>query len=331
MKTPRTPRILRSLAAVVGGFALFIGTAHTAPFIYVPGDLVLAFRQTGNASDYAVNVGKATNFNNLPSGTTLPVANLSVAQLNSAFPSLNALQWSVAAANRPPLDANYPLQTIWVTAPRLDPGIPSTPWLRKGSFTQGTAAAQIDAVGVSAAASSSSQSAGPNNTATGVVIPVSSEFNLTAVIGEFGNYVNTFQGNAEAITAEDFDGDPANLSRADLYELVPGTSAGGTLNTPGRHLGYFELKPDGSLTFNTGSTPPPAPNITGIGRTNGVTTVSFTTIGSANYRLRAVSTLGTPVSSWPVVSGPVSGTGLILSLQETNAAGSRFFAVDAQP
>jgi hypothetical protein len=330
MKTYRTLKLSRGLATLVGGFAMFT-TAYAAPFVYAPGDLVLAFRQAGNASDYAVNVGKATNFNNLPSGTTVNIANLSLAQLHSAFPSLNALQWSVAGANRPPLDTNYPLQTVWVTAPRLDPGVQSAPWLRKGAFTQGTAAAQIDGVGVSAASSSSSQSAGPNNTATGVVIPVSSEFNLTAVIGEFGNYVNTFQGNVEDITAEDFDGDPSNVSRVDFYELIPGTSAGGTLNTPGRYLGYFELKPDGSLTFNTGSTPPPTPSITGIGRTNGVTTVSFTTVGSANYRLRAASTLGTPVSSWPVVSGPVSGTGSVLSLQETNAANSRFFAVDAQP
>jgi hypothetical protein len=331
MKIPRTPQILRSLAAVVGGFALFIGTTHAAPFLYAPGDLVLAFRQIGNASDYVVNIGKATNFSALPSGTTLPIANLSVAQLNSAFPSVNGLQWSVATANRPPLVPGFALQTIWITAPRLDANAQSAPWLRKGQFVQGTAAGQIDAIGVNAASASSSQTAGPDNTATGVVIPVSSQFALAPVIGDSGNLVGTFQGNVESLTAEDFDGDSANVSRSDLYELIPGTSAGGTLNTAGRYLGYFELKPDGSLAFHTGSTPPPAPNITAIGRTNNITTVSFSTVSTANYRLRAVNTLGSPVSSWPVVSGPVSGTGAILSLQDTNAASSRFFAVDAQP
>jgi hypothetical protein len=44
-----------------------------------------------------------------------------------------------------------------------------------------------------------------------------------------------------------------------------------------------------------------------------------------------VNTLGTPVSAWPIVSGLVIGNGAILSLQDTNAAGSRFFAIETQP
>ncbi len=323
--------MVRGLAALVGGFGLFIGTVHAAPFLYAPGDLVLAFRQIGNASDYVVNIGKATSYNNLPSGATVNVASLPVAQLNSAFPSLNALQWSVAAANRPPLDANYPLQTIWVTAPRQVVSVQSPAWLRKGQFVQGNSASQVDAVGINAAASSAILPGGPNNTATGVVLPVNSPFPIGPAIGSSGDYAGNFQGRVENTTPEDFDGDPANVSRSDLYELIPGTTTAGTINTPGRYLGYFELKPDGSLTFNTGSTPTPSPNITAIGRTNDITTVSFTTVGTANYRLRAVNTLGTPVSSWPVVSGPVSGSGAILSLQDTNSADSRFFAVEVQP
>lgn len=186
-------------------------------------------------------------------------------------------------------------------------------------------------MGVNAALSSSLLPGGPDNTATGVVVPVNAPFPIGPVLGADGNYQGTFQGKVENVTPDDFDGDPANVSRSDLYELRPGTIDGGTYDTPGRHLGYFELQPDGTLNFHTGSTPPPAPVITAIGRTNDITTVSFTTVGTASYRLRASSTLGTPVSSWPVVSGPVSGTGATLSLQDTSGAGSRFFAVDAQP
>jgi len=339
MKDPKTSRlltsspttILRGLAVVLGGFPLLHGALQAAPFLYSPGDLVLAFRQSGNASDYVVNIGKATNFASLPAGATLVVTNLSVAQLNSAFPSLNGLQWSVAAANRPPLLSGFPLQTIWAVAPRLDASVQSAPWLRKGQFVQGTAAGQIDAVGVNAASASSGQVAGPDNTATGVVIPTSSELALAPAIGDSGNYAGAFQGNVEAFTPETFDSDPGSVSRSDLYELIPGTSADGTLNTPGRYLGYFELKSDGTLTFNTGATPPPSPNITAILRENDITTVSFSTVATASYRLRASGALGTPVSSWPVVSGPVSGTGAILSLQDTNSAANRFFAIEAQP
>jgi len=67
-----TPRIIRGLAAWVGGFALFTGALQAAPFLYAPGDLLLAFRQAGGASDYVVNIGKATNFSTPPTGTTLP-------------------------------------------------------------------------------------------------------------------------------------------------------------------------------------------------------------------------------------------------------------------
>jgi hypothetical protein len=233
MKTHTNQRLLPGLARLLGGFALFTGALHAAPFLYSPGDLVLAFRQTGNDSDYVVNLGKATNYNTLPAGTTVPVANLSAAQLNSAFPSLNGLKWSVAGANRPPLDPNYPLQTLWIARPRTESGAQSTPWLRKGQSAQGLAGAQIDGVGYNAAQASSNLPGGPANTATGVVIPVNNNFNVSQVIGATGNYANTFQGNVENLTADDFDGTPANVSRSDLFELLPGTTAAGTVNTAG--------------------------------------------------------------------------------------------------
>ena len=328
MKANRNPKLIRSLAAVVGGFALFTGTLRAAPFLYSPGDLVLAVRQSGNAYDYVVNLGKATNYNNLPSDTTIAVGNFSVAQLNAAFPGLNELKWSVAAANRPPQDSNYPIQTLWVTGPRLDASVQSPVWLRKGQFTQATAGAQIDAIGNNAASSSSSQAAGPTNTVTGVVIPVSTDYTLGPAVGDSGNYVGTFQGNVETLTPADFDGDPGNVSRADLYELQPATS---TLGLPGRYLGYFELKPDGSLTFNTSAPLPPRPTITNITRTGDVTTVSFTTVSGATYRLRSANAAGltTGVSTW-TTGASISGTGSVLSLSDTNTADIRFFAVDAQ-
>jgi len=330
MKTPTTSRIGRGIAALGAGLALGT-TVQAAPFLYAPGDLVLAFRQTGNASDYVVNIGKASSFSTLAPGTTVPITNLSASTLYAAFSSVNGLQWSIAAANRPPLVPGFPLQTLWVSAPRLDPNTPASPWLRKGQSAQGNAGSQIEGVGANAAQSSSLLPGGSDNTATGVVIPVGAPFPIGPVIGTDGNYQGAFQGRVENVTPDDFDGAPANVSRSDLYELLPGTIAGGTYDTPGRLLGYFELQPNGSLTFHAGAAPPPAPTISGIGRVNGVATVSFTTVASANYRLRAVSTLGAPVSAWPVVSGPIAGTGSILSLHETNAASSRFFAVEAQP
>ncbi|HEX5223172.1 MAG TPA: hypothetical protein VFZ59_26675 [Verrucomicrobiae bacterium] len=328
MKLNRNPKRIRRLAAVLGGFALFTGTLPAAPFLYSSGDLTLAVRKSGNAFDYVVNLGKATNYNNLPGSVTFTVTNLSATQLGSAFPDLNDLQWSVAAANRPPDDPNYPVQTLWVTRPRAVADTQSPPWVRKGQFTQATAGAQIDAVGVNSATYSSGATSNVDNTVTGVVIPVSTDYKLAPVIGDDGNYVGTFQGKVEAVTPSDFDGDPGNVSRADLYELEPATS---TLGLPGRYLGYFELKPNGVLTFNSASTLPARPTITGITRVGNVTTVSFTTVTGVNYRLRATDAAGlsTPVATWSIGSSVV-GTGSVLSLTDTSTADLRFFAVDAQ-
>lgn len=332
MKVHHTHQLIRGLALMVGGPVFSTGALDAAPFLYAPGDLVLAFRQTGNASDYAVNIGKASDYSALPPGTSLPVANLSLEQLKAAFPTVNGLAWSVGAASRPPLVTTFPLQTIWTTGPRVDPGIPSPPWLRKGQFVQGTAASQIDGIGNAAAASSNSQPAGPNNTATGVVIPSTGDFALGTILGDLGNYAGTFQGSVESVTADDFDADPSNVSRADLYELIPGTTAAGTLDRPGQFLGYFEFKPDGSLTFNNSIPAPPRPTITSVTRTGNTTAVSFQSVAGANYRLRFTDALGSgsPLSTWSQgASSP--GTGSILTLEDTQEAPSRFYAVEVRP
>lgn len=329
MKTNRNPKLIRSIAAGVAGFALFTGALPAAPFLYSSGDLILTFRKTGGASDLVVNIGKATNYNNLPAGASFAVSNLLVSHLNTAFSGVNDLAWAVAAANRAPGDPNYALQTIWVTAPRADANTPAAPWLRKGQFTQGAAAAQIDATGVNPATYSSLTTSNANNTAAAVIIPASNDNALTPVIGAGGDYDGAFQGNAQNLTASDFDSDLGNVTRSDLYELIPG--AGGALDAAGRYLGYFEFKPDGTLTFNTTSPAPPRPTITNITRTGNVTTVSFTTVSGATYRLRATNEAGlaTAVSTWSIGSS-VAGSGSVLSLSETNTADIRFFAVDAQ-
>lgn len=101
---------------------------------------------------------------------------------------------------------------------------------------------------------------------------------------------------------DDFDGESTNVSRSDLYELPPGTTAAGTLNQPGRHLGYFELLPDGILSFPTVSAVVPVPQITGIQRDGAVMTLSFPSVTGATYRLRATDSAGlwAPASTWSV-------------------------------
>lgn len=325
-------RLIRGLATLVGGVALFTGTAHAAPFLYVPGDLILAFRQTGNASDYVVNIGKASEYSILPPGTQITVSNLSVDQLKSAFPSLNGLRWSVAAANRPPLVDGFPIQTLWVTAPRIDSATQSNPYLRKSQSVQGNTASQVDGVGVNAALSSNLIPGGPGNTATGVVLPVNAPFPIGPVLGVDGDYAGTFQGSVENVTPDDFDSDATNISRSDLYEILPGSRSSATLDTPARVLGYFELNPDGKLIFQSGSPVTPRPTISGISRTGETTSISFNSVAGIRYQLRYTDApgLSSEVSTWLAV-GSVVGNGSSVTLEDTHGGPARFYIVEVKP
>ena len=325
-------RYLRSLHAAFAALAILPAVLEAASFTYSAGDLLLTFRQSGNASDLVVNVGKASAFGSLPPGTSIPVGALDASQFSSAFPSVNGVNWSIAGANRPPADPNYPNQTLWVSRPRETPTSQSLPWLRKGVYYQGTAGGQIAGIGANTVSASSILPAGPDNNGIGVVIPSTGDFAVSPLLGDGGDFAGTFQGTVEASTPGDFDSDPLNVSRADLYELLPGSTAAGTLNKQARYLGYFELKPDASLTFNTLLPAPPTPVITGISRNGQTTTVSFGTVSGFRYTVRAATDLGSAggLGSWNVV-GSVLGDGSPKSVDDTSASSSRFFIVEALP
>ena len=329
MKLQQTLKSRRGFAALVGGFALFTGSLHAAPFLYTQGDLVLGFRQTGNTYDYVVNIGKATNYNNVPSGTSFVVTNFSLAQFNTAFPGgLNGVSWSVAGGNRlPNLNPNIDDHTLWVTKSRdyENPDTQSAPWVRFGYYSQGSSGAQIDVVGLNAAAYSSSGSSNANNGVYGVIIPATSVYAFTPIITSGGNYDANFQGNIENTTPDDFTDDSASVTRSDFYELTPGDGS----YPPGRYLGYFELTASGTLTFNTLTAAAAQPHITGITRSGGVSTISFITDNGPTYRLRYTNAAGltSPVSTWSV-GASVTGTGSVLSLQDTNASDIVFYAIE---
>ena len=329
MKIHQTLKSWHRLSALVGGFALFTGASQAAPFLYTQGDLVLAFRQTGNTYDYVVNIGKATNYNNVAAGKTIVITNFSATQFGTAFAGgLDGVSWSVAGANRyPALNTNLAENTLWASRARENVGSQSAPWVRFGFYSQASSGSQFDIVGVNARDYSSSVASNANNTATGVIIPTTSDYAFTTVVTAGGNFDGNFQGSIVNATAADFTSDSANLSRSDLYELLPGSGY-----PDGRYLGYFELKPDGSLTFNTLAPAPTRPTITSITRSGGISTVSFTTTSSFTHRLRYTTAAGlaTPVATWSIGSS-VTGTGSVLSLQNTDAAAITFYTIEVLP
>jgi hypothetical protein len=82
------------------------------------------------------------------------------------------------------------------------------------------------------------------------------------------------------------------------------------------YVGTFVINVNGTLTFTAG---PVGPTIEGITRSGNVSTVSFTTLSIGNYSLVHTNALGAPVSTWPVVSGPVAGNGATKSLSHTDS------------
>jgi hypothetical protein len=62
-----------------------------------------------------------------------------------------------------------------------------------------------------------------------------------------------------------------------------------------------------------------------------VASVTFTTLPVGTYSLVYSPTLGNPVSTWTVVSGPVSGNGSNQSLTHTTAGSAGFYGVVYSP
>jgi hypothetical protein len=332
MKTTASRHLQSRVLPLLFGPLLGLHTGLAAPFLYTPGDLVLTLRQSGNSSDLIVNLGPASTFSTAAPDSVIPITRLAAPLFTSTFPSPDGIQWSILGANRPPLVAAFPLQTLWVTSPRTEPDADPVPWLRKGQFVQGNAGSQIDGVGRNAALYSNLTPASPANTAFAVVIPVSNAFAPGPVIGDFSDLVGTFQGRVEGTIPDGFDSDPGNVARADLFELLPGTTASQTLNTPGRHLGYFELTPAGALTFRTGTTPVIRPEILSIVREDNTSTVSFATQTGITYRIRATEGSGLldPIPNWTAGNSLV-GDGSVRTLQDSSSSDLRFYVIEILP
>ena len=114
-------------------------------------------------------------------------------------------------------------------------------------------------------------------------------------------------------------------SRSVLYRLVPDTYPHG----PGTLTGFFDFKPDGTLTFTAGP-PPERTTISKTSHQGTVTTIWFPTVNLVGYRLRYTDSTGlaTPISSWTIGSTLI-GNGTTLSLQDTNSTPNRGYVVEA--
>src|SRR5262245_27187719 len=96
--TQHMVQLSRSRTRIEGGLLGLLLLCALTPcsrgFIFSDGDLLLGFRQPGGASEVVVNLGAATNFNDLAAlqaGKTFAITNYSAETLKQAFSDLTGL------------------------------------------------------------------------------------------------------------------------------------------------------------------------------------------------------------------------------------------------
>lgn len=324
-------RCKATVMAVVSSTLALVSHLNAEPFIYTGRDLLLGFRQTDSVSEMVVNLGQASNYFNAAQGSVITITNFTPAQLQTAFSTMNGLLWSVAGTTRSADggDPSIPNATLWMSRARTVPPTQTAPWLRKSAFSQGGAANKVNEYGVNTTLLSDATPADPMlNTATSIIEPTGEPRSYGVIIGDQGNLKGNFQGNIENNTGVSF----AEPVRSDLYEMRPGSG-----DLPGRYLGYFELRPDGTMIFqapsNTPPVAPPRPNIESIARIGTTTSISFTTTNDATviYRLRSTNSAGltAPLFTWATSSATVTGNGQVRTLQDDSSDGDRFYSISA--
>jgi hypothetical protein len=192
------------------------------------------------------------------------------------------------------------------------------------------------AVAISAQIGTSNQ----DNTASLVREPINNTYSLSSFIGgKFDPRRSDFQGtwprSVEDITPDTF----TNSVRSDLYEVRPLGYVDphtGLTNGSAAYLGYFEFKPDGSMTFtranaSTPPGPPPPPKLS-IARSGTISTISFATTNGATYTLYYTSAngLGQPAANWPSSPNTITGDGTTKSFVDSSADSTRYYRVSAR-
>jgi len=316
-------------------------------FTYAPGDLVAGFRKPGVGTyELVANVGNVSNFLVQPIGTVItlsPTATFFPTQLSDAFSSFTNLQWSVSASFGSGTWDGFAQNTIWYTLPRANPSVQTTPPSRYYIYTQSPIKLVI-VNDIEFGANDIGSHLGATNQDNNTYLvrepengPYNGENYGTYIEDPNNIYLATYGGilgyTVENTTPTPFTSGVASVS--DLYQSVPVGSVDpntGTTNGVAYYVGYFTLNYDGSMTFTRAVRQPPAPQITSITRTNGTTTVYFTTASSATYTLYYTNSAGltTSVTNWPSSPTTLTGDGGTDYLTDAAAtATNRFYRVGA--
>jgi hypothetical protein len=228
---------IKKMAVLSAAAGLMWGTVADAQsiFNYNQGDLLLGFRSAG-ASDLVVDIGSASLYTGASGPITISGNYYTSTQFSDASLDINNLYFSVFGAT------SLPSRNLWMT------GVQSTPWTANNVFSQGPTAGIIGGIAGGAKDISSQLSAGPDNTASAVVVPNNynsgGDTSYTVGVGSSGNLQGYFQGDIEGNTSPGFSSGSTPLIE-NLFEMDTANAG-----NPGKLIGDFELDPNGTLTFN---------------------------------------------------------------------------------
>jgi hypothetical protein len=307
-------------------------------------DLMLCFRlttQLGASYVVEVDLGSVQNYLSMPIGTStnLTPAFYTPSQLDDAFANVNGGAGNYAnvvfSAFACDYDTafSYPdqLYTYWVTDPRVNPAVQTTPFARQNRTATSGLTTQIDTVGIDVGNSSQgyspTHSAGADNTSTACLIPTGLSDDYTSQV-KSGNF-----GGDSPISVENVSPDPFNSPIvSDFYISVATTFqdpfANNSTTGSADLVGYFTFNPDGSTDFTRAV---PRPNLT-ITQTNDVNTITFKTASTATYYLAYTNEAGlsAPLSTWPTSPTTITGDSTVHHFTDTTTDPNRFYVVIAR-
>lgn len=315
----------RSLA--LAALALPLCSQTAGAFDFAAGDLVIGMRQPGGTYELIVNLGAATNFESLYPNTTIMITSYSKPTLEAAFSDLAGVKWSVCASWPP---QQGPIENVlWATRPRANPNTQTVPWVRETVTQQGPEAQRIYSVGIGGESYGGTVAIdGLAHTASAIRFPAGHVTGYSVQVGASGNWQTSFQGVVESTTPADFV-TAQKVTRCDLYRMDPAPARG----PASVHLGYFELKWDGTMTFTSaGPAAPSRPTLSiGTGGQPSTRAISFPSQNGVSYNLLRTGQAGLslPLLQWTQAAGPLAGTGGNLSFQVPADGPDGFFTVSA--
>jgi hypothetical protein len=315
--------------------AAFLAFVLAAPlaraWVYQNGDVLLIFRENG-FDDIEFDLGNISQFLNQTNGYTTTVGGWDATPVFNTFgPDLTGVSVILLATTSKTSSS----VSSWVSGPEPD----TTAYSVTPSAWQSSLYATINSLGtrpvtyaIPTATSSSPGGALPSPDTNGYEFDPTAAYQIASydwiVSGgiTLGNaiypntaYLPSLGGKSPFIVESII---PTSF---DFWQIQPSTA---TPAPPDTYVGQFSITAGGTLTFVAG---PPQPNIVGITRTGDIDDISYTTVVGGHYSLVSTNTLGAPVSTWPVVSGPIAGDGFTDSLTDTNSNATGFYEVIRSP